>query len=90
MLSFNLWSGYKLFGLSFFDFLDYLTANIMLPLGGLFIAIFAGWLMRTSSSRDELRLGKIGYNVWLVLVRFVAPVAVLLIFLRAIDVIKLG
>lgn len=90
MLSFNLWSGYTLFGLSFFDFLDYLTANIMLPLGGLFIAIFAGWLMRTSSSRDELRLGKIGYNVWLVLVRFVAPVAVLLIFLRAIDVIKLG
>jgi len=90
MLSFNLWSGYTLFGLSFFDFLDRLTANIMLPLGGLFIAIFAGWLMRTSSSKDELRLGKISYNVWLVLVRFVAPVAVLLIFLRAIDVIKLG
>ena len=90
MLSFNLWSGYTLFGLSFFDFLDYLTANIMLPLGGLFIAIFAGWLMRTRSSKDELKLGKIGYNVWLVLVRFVAPVAVLLIFLRAIDVIKLG
>ena len=90
MLSFNLWSGYTLFGLNFFDFLDYLTANIMLPLGGLFIAIFAGWLMRTSASKDELRLGKISYNVWLVLVRFVAPVAVLLIFLRAIDVIKLG
>ncbi len=90
MLSFNLWSGYTLFGLSFFDFLDYLTANIMLPLGGLFIAIFAGWLMRTSASKDELRMGKISYNVWLVLVRFVAPVAVLLIFLRAIDVIKLG
>lgn len=90
MLSFNLWSGHTLFGLNFFDFLDYLTANIMLPLGGLFIAIFAGWLMRTSASKDELRLGKISYNVWLVLVRFVAPVAVLLIFLRAIDVIKLG
>ena len=90
LLSFNLWSEHKLFGLNFFEFLDYLTANIMLPLGGLFIAIFAGWLMKTDSTKNELNTTKNGYNIWLILVRFVAPVAVMVVFLNVVGVIKLG
>ena len=90
LLSFNLWSEHKLFGLNFFDLLDYLTANIMLPLGGLFIAIFAGWLMKTDSTKNELNTTKNGYNIWLILVRFVAPVAVMVVFLNVVGVIKLG
>jgi len=90
MLSFNVWSEHRLFGLNFFDFLDYLTANIMLPLGGLFIVIFAGWLMKTEASKNELNTTKTGYNVWLILSRFVAPVAVMVVFLSAIGVINLS
>jgi len=90
MLSFNVWSEHRLFGLNFFDFLDYLTANIMLPLGGFFIVIFAGWLMKTEASKNELNTTKSGYNVWLILSRFVAPVAVMVVFLSAIGLIKLS
>jgi neurotransmitter:Na+ symporter, NSS family len=82
ILSFNYWEQYKIFGKTFFDSLDYLTANIMLPLGGLLIAIFAGWVVGVKTSYDEMDNGKQGYALWLFLVRFVTPVAVILIFLN--------
>jgi NSS family neurotransmitter:Na+ symporter len=88
VLSFNLWSGFTFRGKTFFDLLDYLTANIMLPLGGLFIAIFAGWVMSRESTLDELQMGDhIGYRLWRFLLRFVTPLAVLIVFLHAIEVI---
>ncbi|MCL4675457.1 MAG: sodium-dependent transporter, partial [Pararhodobacter sp.] len=48
ILSFNWMAGeqYHLFGRSFFDGLDFLTTNILLPLGGILIAVFAGWVMK--------------------------------------------
>ncbi|MFP3874948.1 MAG: sodium-dependent transporter [Thiohalophilus sp.] len=71
-----------------FDILDILTTNIMLPLGGLFIAIFAAWFMSREASRDELGLGDgVRYNLWRVLVKFVTPAAILLVFLNLIGVI---
>jgi NSS family neurotransmitter:Na+ symporter len=56
LLSLNVWTT-KIFGKSFFDLMDFLTANIMLPLGGLLIAIFAGWRLSRRSSVDELEIG---------------------------------
>ncbi len=89
-LSFNLWGDYKLWGKTFFDLIDYLTANIMLPLGGVFIAIFAGWVMQRSSVRAELQMSEsAGFELWHFLVRFVAPLAVIIVFLGAIGVIDL-
>ena len=70
-----------------FDFLDYLTSNIMLPLGGLFIAIYAGWLMKQKYSREELRINSFWYGTWSFLVRFVAPLMVIIVFLNAMGVI---
>jgi NSS family neurotransmitter:Na+ symporter len=73
-----------------FDLLDYLTSNIMLPLGGLLIAIFAGWLMNRESSMDELHIQDhmhMGYRVWLFLVKFVAPFAVIIVFLKVTGII---
>ncbi len=87
VFSFNIWSGQKIFGKTFFDLLDYLTANIMLPLGGLLIAIFAGWLMSKESSFSELNTGKGVYNIWDFVIRFVTPLLVMIIFLNAIGVI---
>jgi NSS family neurotransmitter:Na+ symporter len=89
VLSFNVWSEDKLFGKTFFDLLDYLTANIMLPLGGLFIAVFAAWVMRDADVREELAIvNRIGYRMWRFLVRYVTPVCVVIVFLNAIGVIS--
>jgi NSS family neurotransmitter:Na+ symporter len=66
-----------------FDLLDYLTANIMLPLGGLCIAIFSVWVMRRDDSLQELDMGDgVAYRLWYALVRYVTPVAVIIVFLN--------
>lgn len=93
VFSFNIWKDhtitipYLLEKATFFDTLDYLTANIMLPLGGLFIAIFAAWVMREESTRDELATYPMIYNVWRVLVRYITPLAVIVVFLKAVGAI---
>lgn len=70
-----------------FDFLDYLTSNIMLPLGGLMIAIYAGWLMKKEYSANELNINRFWYAIWLFLVRFLAPIMVIIVFLNAMGVV---
>ncbi len=93
VFSFNIWKDHTLTipylfeKLTFFDTLDYLTANIMLPLGGLFIAIFAAWVMRDESTKDELATYPVLYNIWRFLVRFVTPLAVIVVFLKAVGAI---
>ncbi|HDH15007.1 MAG TPA: sodium-dependent transporter, partial [Gammaproteobacteria bacterium] len=63
-----------------FDILDILTANIMLPAGGFFIAIFAGWMMSEKHSREELALGR-SYILWQFLIKYIAPALVLVVIL---------
>ena len=95
VFSFNIWKEktvsipYIFDNFTFFDTLDYLTANIMLPLGGLFIAIFAAWVMREQSTRDELATYPFIYGVWRILVRFITPLAVIVVFLNAVGAIKI-
>ncbi|MEN8712498.1 MAG: sodium-dependent transporter [Arenicellales bacterium] len=69
-----------------FDILDILTANIMLPLGGLFIAIFAGWMMKEKHSKEELGL-KHSYILWQFLIKYIAPVLVIVVILNLFGVI---
>jgi NSS family neurotransmitter:Na+ symporter len=85
VFSFNIWSDVKLFDMTFFDLLDYLTANIMLPLGGLLIAVFSGWLMKKASSQDEFAMSGFRYTLWWNLIRYVSPLAVVVVFLHAIG-----
>jgi len=81
LLSFNHWSEIKLFSMGIFDFLDFITANIMLPLSGLLIAVYSGWVLTQRMTRDELALGSArAYSAWSLAIRFVAPVAVAVIF----------
>ncbi|NOQ90846.1 MAG: sodium-dependent transporter [Gammaproteobacteria bacterium] len=93
VFSFNIWKEktlsipYIFENLTFFDTLDYLTANIMLPLGGLFIALFAAWVMKESSSREEIATFPLIYKLWLFLVKFVTPLAVIVVFLKAVGAI---
>ena len=85
IFSFNVWSGdeFKLFGMTFFDLLDYLTANLMLPLGGLLIALFSGWLMKSESSRAEFAMASWSYRAWWMVIRYISPLVVIMVFVNA-------
>jgi NSS family neurotransmitter:Na+ symporter len=88
VLSFNVLGDVTFGRGTVFDNIDHLASNILLPLGGLFIVIFAAWVMRPSSSREELAAsGDTAYGLWRLLARFLAPVAVVLVFLNAVGVI---
>jgi NSS family neurotransmitter:Na+ symporter len=88
LLSFNEWQDVKLiFGLGIFDTLDKLTSTILLPLGGLMMALFAGWVMRTQHVREELGLQVGAYAVWRFIIRYIAPIAIICIFLSLIGLI---
>jgi NSS family neurotransmitter:Na+ symporter len=79
--SFNFMSDVTIAGFNVFDFLDFMTANVMLPLGGLFIAIFAGWFMKRKMAENELAMSSpLLFNAWYIALRFIAPVAVAAIF----------
>ena len=88
VFSFNNWKKIEVFngtfleGKSFFDLLDYLTSNIMLPLGGILICIFAAWFMTEQSRRDELKIKHEGaYKLWRFLARYVTPIGVVCILI---------
>jgi NSS family neurotransmitter:Na+ symporter len=87
VLSFSTLKDLTFFKGTMFDNFDYLTSNIMLPLGGLLITLFAGWVMCGNSSSDELDpdAGNV-YRLWRLLTRYVVPVAVALVFLNAVGV----
>jgi len=74
---------------NFFGILDFTTANILLPLGGFFIVIFVGWFMGTDRVRAELtNRGEIKaayMPVFVFLVRFVAPLAIALVFMNGLG-----
>ena len=69
-------------GKTFFDLFDFLVINIMMPIGGILIAILCGWLMKTKYSRPELYGDNptIWYTAWLILLRYFAPLVLLGVF----------
>ncbi|MBS3964330.1 MAG: sodium-dependent transporter [Methylomonas sp.] len=87
VFSFNVWSDVTLFGKNLFELLDYLTANLLLPLGGMAIAIFVGWQMQRHHAEQELALPSSGFDVWYLLIRYLAPAAVFLVFLHVAGIL---
>lgn len=88
VLSFNVWEDVHLLGAipafagkTPFDLIDYLVSNIMMPLGGMLYALFAGWWLSKEIAVEELGVGEGAlYQVWLFLVRIVAPLAIAAVF----------
>ncbi|MBF0264615.1 MAG: sodium-dependent transporter [Gammaproteobacteria bacterium] len=72
---------------SIFDVLDYLTSNIMLPLGGLLIALFVAWKMKKEYVHQEIAAHPIIFPAWQFLLKFVAPTAVLIVFMNALGIL---
>ncbi|MDD4863820.1 MAG: sodium-dependent transporter [Alishewanella agri] len=72
---------------NFFELKDYLTSAIMLPVGGLFIAVFVGWVMTEKATREELATTPLAYQIWRLAIRWLTPVAVIIVFLNLIGVL---
>jgi NSS family neurotransmitter:Na+ symporter len=83
VFSFNDWTDFNFIGeMNFFESIDFVTTNIMLPLGGLLTAIFVGWFIKHDLLRHELQLDSRGFfQVWQWLLRYISPLAVLAIFI---------
>jgi NSS family neurotransmitter:Na+ symporter len=85
VLSFNRWQDVHLLGMfdvfadkTIFDLIDYFTANIMMPIGAILIALFVGWRMKPEMPEGDLSFYSPGlYKVWLWTVRVIAPAAIL-------------
>ena len=92
-LSLGVWGNFKICGLNIFDSLDFVTANILLPLGGLLTSVFAGWVLDRKVLRDEVsdhgsmkcRL----FGMLVVLLRYVCPALLLAIFLYNMGLFEL-
>ena len=85
VFSFNIWAEYKVAGFTFFDFLDFLTANIMLPISGLLITLFVGYIIK----RDVIDFEMQGTSarvmqVWQLTIKYIAPFAIALVFIMGV------
>lgn len=86
ILSYNLLSEYSIGGRNFNDSADYFANQILLPLGGLLVAVFAGWVIKREITRDELHaLSDRGYSIWRFLIRYIVPPALLIIFVMGVT-----
>jgi NSS family neurotransmitter:Na+ symporter len=80
ILSYNVLADLRIAGKDLNGALDYLSNQIMLPLGGFLIALFVGWFVTKASARDELAIAKpLLFELWHLLIRYVVPLAVLVI-----------
>lgn len=89
IFSFNLTAHIKFFSMNFFELMDYLTANIMLPSGGLLIAVFASWQMKKQASLDELNLREETlFHSWQLCLKYLSPIAIGVVFLNLSGLVK--
>ena len=77
----NIWAEVTLIGgMTFFDTMDYISNNIMLPIGGVLIAVFSSWVLDRAIADEQMSGDLLYYKAWRFLSRYVAPVAVSVVF----------
>ena len=81
---------FKLFGLTMFDLFDFVSSNIILPAGGIFIALFVGWVWgvdkfrRSLTNHGQLSNEKLANAVFFLL-RYVSPLLILIVMLKGLN-----
>ena len=86
-LSFGLLADFKPLGMSFFDHVDNIASNYLLPIGGMMTAIFVGWVWGTREAHKEIERHETTFHwaaYWEFVVRYIAPIAVAIVFLSKI------
>ena len=84
VLSFNDLSTFTIFGMTIFDNLDYLTSKIMLPLGGLLMALFVGYVMNKAIVKNELNNNQSIIDIWFMIIKVFSPILLIIIFIQGI------
>ena len=88
-LSMGSLSGFRIFGLSFFNLLDTVATNILLPLGSMAMCIYAGWFAPKGMIADQLSNGSAvrsaATRIVLFIIKWIAPVAIAVILLAQFD-----
>ncbi|WP_042476081.1 sodium-dependent transporter [Bacillus ndiopicus] len=91
-LSYGVLSDFTISGKIIFDAADYLVSNILMPLGAFLIAIFAGFKIPRKVLLEEISDGasyaKKLFAAWLIAIKYVAPIAIIIVFLDAIGILK--
>ena len=84
-LSFGIWKNVTLFGMGFFDLFDFIVAKLIMPIGGMLICVFLGWIVDEKVLRAEItNMGTLRapyYPVFRFIIRYLAPICILLIFI---------
>ncbi len=90
-LSLGVGKGFTLFGLGMFDLFDFVTAKIMLPLGGMLIAIFVGWYLDKKIVWEEITnngtLKVYAYKTIIFILKYIAPIAIAIVFINELGFI---
>jgi NSS family neurotransmitter:Na+ symporter len=73
-------------GKSIFDWVDFITAYVMMPIGGLVVTLFTGYAWKRAG--EEAGLSGFWYKIWMFLLRMVSPVLIVLIFLYSVGLIS--
>ena len=84
VLSFNDLSTFTIFGMTIFNNLDYLTSKIMLPLGGLLMALFVGYVMNKAVVKNELNTSQSIIDIWFMIIKIFSPILLIIIFIQGI------
>lgn len=92
VLSSSSMSDFTVFGFTVFGLMDFASANILLPLGGLFIVLFVAWFLGRDKAKNELSNNgslKAGYiPLYMFIIKFIAPLAIAFIFLQGVGLIN--
>ncbi len=92
-LSNSILAQFTVFGKTFFDFYDFATSNVLLPVGGIFIALFVGWqwghanVKREMSNEGQLKNDGL-VRVYMVLIKYVVPIAIVLVLLVGLKILQ--
>ena len=87
-LSFNRWSDVTIFGRDLFKALEGLTTQLMMPLSGMAIAIYVGWMMGRAVVSDEIRLTPRRFALWFNVLRYVVPIGIVMVFFHVLGLLK--
>ncbi|MFC5589346.1 sodium-dependent transporter [Sporosarcina soli] len=92
-LSYGVMADVKLFDKTVFDLVDYAVSNVLMPLGALLISIFIPLKLSKTDLFNEMKqgsnVGKLFFNSWYYLLKYVTPIAIIIVFLDALGVWRL-
>ena len=85
-LSYGVLSKWTLFGKSFFDCMDFLVSNLLMPFGALCLSLFTGYIFDQVLAQEELKVGEektkhFFFKLWVFLLRFGIPIIILIVFI---------